>query len=329
MRFIARFVCALALLVGVPLGHAQAGVALDTTASFWREVREPGWRRSRELLRHGQRMLLQASEAPDPYARAAILEGAIERFRRAHALAPTDPELLHLLAHATTRWSRPTPSGALESRDEEAIALWERLRALAPEYAPDEIGFELGILFTKERRFDRAVEEYERALTAVLDPGFAATTHANLAEVHMMAGRLEHAAIEYARAIELAERDTSGRNVQALSLALFGAAVALDRLGEHTSALEHAARARNVHGGSMSVLREDGVFFEPPSEIHWYEALGHLAFAATAPVSERAEHLAEARRSWRRYLALAPAEDPWRELAVRHLREVEAALRAR
>ncbi|MCA9612519.1 MAG: hypothetical protein H6721_00455 [Sandaracinus sp.] len=314
---------ALLLLIAAP-AHAQEG--LETTASFWREVREPGWQRSRELVRHGQRLLLEAAETPDPYLRAAHLEGAIERFRRAHALAPRDPEALHLLAHATTRWSRPTPSGRLESHDEEAIAFWEALRALDADYAADEVGFELGILFTKARRFDRAVEEYERALVAVLDPGFAATTHANLAEVHMMAGRLERAAVEYARAIELAERDTSGRSAQALSLALFGAAVALDRLGEHTASLEHAWRARSVMGGSMDVLREDGVFFEPPSEIHWYEALGHLAQAEHAPRDERASAWVEARRSWRRYLALAPEDDPWRELAQRHLREVDRAL---
>lgn len=313
------------MLVSLSFGtttHAQE----PTTAAFWREVREPGWARSRELLQHGQRLLLLASEAPDPYVRAAQLEGAIERFRRAHELVPTDPEALHLLAHATTRWSLPQPNGTLRSRDEEAIALWERLRALSPEYAPDEIGFELGILFTKARAFDRAVVEYESALASVLDPGFAATTHANLAEVHMMAGRLERSVVEYARAIELAERDASGRSVQALALALFGAAVALDRLGEHRASLEHANRARSVMGGSMDVLRADGVFFEPASEIHWYEALGHLAHAEQAPPNERSAHWIDARRSWRRYLALAPRDDPWRELAERHLREVEQRL---
>ncbi|HJL06668.1 MAG TPA: tetratricopeptide repeat protein [Polyangiaceae bacterium LLY-WYZ-15_(1-7)] len=299
--------------------------ALDETADFWREVRQPGYQRSRVLLRHGIRMLLRLREERRPHVRAAILEGALERFQRAHLLVPEDAEVLYELARATALYERPRRGQPAERRDEEAITLFERLRALDPDLHAEQVGFELGILYTRVGRYEEAAAEYRRALRYVYDEDFAAITHSNLAEVRMMAGALEDAVHHYERAIAHAEQ-SGAQDPRSLALALFGAAVALDRLGEHRAALEHAARARGVFGGNQDVLRADGVFFEPASEIHYYEGLGHMAAAERDVPSERAGHLRDARESWRTYLALSAEDDPWNDLAERHLEEVERAL---
>ena len=77
----------------------------------------------------------------------------------------------------------------------------------------------------------------------------------------------------------------------------------------------------------MDVLRSQGVFFDPPSEIHYYEALGHMATAdALGPSTARRSALQAAALSWQHYLALSEEDDPWRDLAERHAVEVRSML---
>jgi len=326
-------VAAVALaLVAASTGMAQGrSRPLEQTSDFWRELRAPGQRRARTLIEHARRLVRKAlreteGPRPQPHVRAAYLEGAIERLRLARRYAPDNPEVLFHLGRILAMYERPAREGPPVRMDREAIATFAALRTLDPDFEAESVAFELGILHTRVGEFDRAAEEYERALLASLDSSAASVTHANLAEVRMMAGDLEAAVRHYERAIHLAEHSPFGDPARSLALAYFGRAVALDRLGEHDGALKSAQRALSIYGGSMDVLRSPGVFFDPPAEIHYYEALGHMALARAADPSEQPRHLRRARTSWRQYLALSRDPDPWRRLAERHLAEVQAAL---
>lgn len=309
----------------------RRGRPLEQTADFWRELRAPGQRRAHTLLEHALRLVLEAvreteGPRPRPYVRAAYLEGALERLRLARRHAPEDPEVLFHLARTLAMYERPQRGGPPERLDDEAIAAFEALRALDPDFEAETVAFELGVLHTHEGHLERAAAEYERALEVSLEPAMASVTHANLADVRMMAGDLEAAVRHYERAIRIAERNPYGDQARSLALAHWGRAVALDRLGDQRGALESAQRALSVYGGSMDVLRSPGVFFEPAAEIHYYEGLGHMALAERAEPAERAGHLRRARASWRQYLALSRDPDPWRTLAERHQAEVADAL---
>ncbi len=329
-----RLTILLVACLSVSSASAQRqGRPLEQTADFWRELRAPGQRRARTLTEHALRLVLKANREtegprPRPYVRAAYLEGAIERLRLARRHAPHDPEVLFHLGRILAMYERPRRGEAPTRRDDEAIATFTTLRALDPDYEAESVAFELGILHTRQGNFDRAATEYERALLANLEPATASVTHANLAEVRMMAGDLADAVRHYEQAIRIAEQNPYGDQARSLALAHWGRAVALDRLGEHRGALESARRALSVYGGSMDVLRSSGVFFDPPAEIHYYEALGHMALADAAEPTERTGHLRRARASWRQYLLLSRDPDPWRSLAERHRADVTAALDA-
>lgn len=321
----------IALCLGMAL-PANAQRPLEQTSDFWREVREPGTRRAQTLLRHGIRFYDMATDralAEQPHMRAAHLESAIERFALARAHAPSDPAPLLWLARATGAYERPVRGSTPERRSREAIQLYLELQAMDAQYEALSVGADLGILYTRVGEFEPAAEAYESALRAAFDPNLTTTIHANLAEVYMMSGDLTSAVYHYEVAIELAPRLPPNLNpAQSLALARWGLSVAFDRLGEHHASLETARKALSVYGGSMEVLRSDGVFFDPPSEIHFYEGLGHLARAETLMAGEeRTAAARSAEQSWRTYLALAEDEDPWIDLARRHLAEARALRR--
>lgn len=311
---------------------ASAQRPLEETSEFWREVRAPGQQRARTLTEHALGLIRKAREemnrpSPRPYVRAAFLEGAIQRLELARRHAPRDPEVLFYLARAVAEFERPNEDGPPERRDADAVALYHELRALDADFLTETVGFELGVLHSRTGDFEDAAREYRHALAHTFDVESVSVTHANLAEVRMMAGALEEAVHHYERAIDVAEHNPVADQTRSLALAHWGRAVALDRLGEHRAALESARRAMSIYGGAMSVLRSQGVFFDPPSEIHYYEALGWMAKAERDDEDARGESLENARSSWQQYLALSPDDDPWRSLAEQHAREVAAAIR--
>lgn len=296
---------------------------LEQTSDFWREVREPGTRRAQTLLRHGLRFYVLWRRTESPHERAAHLESAIERFALARQHSPNDPAPLYWLARMTTLYERPVRGGEPERRVNEAIELYDALREMDPDYEAYGVGADLGILYSRLGDQTRAAEAYERALRAAFDPSLTSPIHSNLAETYMMSGDLNQAVYHYEVAIELAPRlPPEADPAQSLALARWGLAVALDRFGEHHASLEMAQQALSVYGGEMGVLRSDGVFFDPPSEIHFYEGLGHMAKAqATERGDARRAEAGRAEESWRAYLALAEDDDPWLDLVRRHLAE--------
>ncbi|MCS6799728.1 MAG: hypothetical protein NZ898_14640, partial [Myxococcota bacterium] len=72
------------------------------------------------------------------------------------------------------------------------------------------------------------------------------------------------------------------------------------------------------------VLRSPGVFFEPPHELHWYEALGYEARALrAASAAERDRARARALASWQAFLEEGGGSGPWADIARARRRALE------
>jgi len=295
----------------------------DLRSDFWREVAQPGYAASRALFDQGLRLLAVALETRSPTSRTARLQAAIARLELAHRRAPDDPQALYYLGVAIAALEGPG-LGRQHAEEEAAVTRFLELRALDPDFYSDRVAFELGILYTRMGRLAQAADEYRRAIERAFDEAETVSAHSNLAEVCMLAGDLELAVAHYDRAIELARRGGASQS-ESLALALFGSAVALHRLGQREAAIERARQALSAGGGSMDVLRAEGVFFEPIYEIHYYEALGHLALAASRTGREAEQARADAARSFQRYLTGGGTASPFAESARRELERLSPA----
>jgi tetratricopeptide (TPR) repeat protein len=294
-------------------------------------VRDPGFRRAQQLFQQGIELIVRyqlramsvlgqsPADAPDADVRNAFFSRARLRFERAHRLAPTDPEILFHLASMTAAIEERRSDGSVAREDELAIELFHHLRELDPDYQPDDVAGELGILHTRLEQYADAAAEYERSIGHALDESDASRAWLNLAEVTMLSGDVALAVRRYERSIELEREAGAGTGV----LGLWGLAVALDRLGEHTRAVEEAGAALAAGGGTMEVLRSDAVFFVPAYEIYWYEALGNEAMAAAAASREdRVAALGQARAEIDRFLAEGGDRSRWADTARENSRRL-------
>jgi tetratricopeptide (TPR) repeat protein len=267
-------------------------------------------------LRGRQRALHEL--ARQALRKRAHVEAALIRLQRAVALAPNEPEILYALGRALMAWEQPGPPWECSSqrRDQEAIGVMEQLRRSHPSFAAEAVRFDLAVLLTRQGQFAEAANAYAEAISLALDQSDTAVMRANLAEVTMLAGDLERAVEHYDRALRIS---TGGRDYL---LALWGRAVALDRMGEHDSALTDAQKATEGEAGHMQVLRSDGVFFEPAHEIDYYEGLGHEALAGR-PDAERRVELAASAASFQAFIAAAGAAGPFTPAARASLERVQ------
>jgi Flp pilus assembly protein TadD len=276
MRRVAAF--AVVSLLCSDLARAEPQRGVHVTAPFWRAAKNPALVHAETLARQGREHLYPALGlsmllGTDAVThRRASLENAIARFERAHQLAPEDAEITYLSAKALSLWERRNPSGQVERRTDEAIARFLALRAQDPSYRDHETAFELGILYMHLGDVERAGAEYEKALKLRVDEGSRSAPLCNLAEVTMMAGDLE-------RATELYERAAAEGLGEERVLALLGLSVALDRLGERSESLLRAREAIKEDQRPLGALRQNGVFFVPTYEVHYYEGVGLLALA--------------------------------------------------
>ncbi len=324
---------AAALLLLMLTGSPAAADPPQGGAAFWREARRPGYLRARALLRQALQQRAAQEQSEGRAVGRAMIENALARLEIAHRLAPDDPEILFELAEATSRWERTTRDGTVERRDAEARALFEQLRDLDAGFRTFVVGFELGVLRTRARDYEGAAAEYAHALesSALVEPGAIAQAQGNLAEVTMLAGDLERAVEHYEEAEDTLMSTSNGATHPAsLSLARFGRAVALDRLGEHDGAVEVAAAAIQASPISVNILQSRDVFFEPPCELYWYEAIAHLALAEDARTEGSPGHRAEiaqlerAQRNFRRFLDEGGEETQWASIAAEHVERLEA-----
>ena len=311
-----------ALFAHVSRADADDGVrARHSSPVFWQRVTRPDAARASTLLDAAREWLEVSGELPGGgwssvcptldgasarlvrerlVKRAVATENAIARLEHARRTAPDDTAILYALALATTLWERPEQGCAVSRRDGEARELWLAIRGLDASFEPETVGTELALVETRLGHLESAVDEYQTlvGLTAHA-PRRALLAHGNLAELLMMKGDLREAVAHFQEATRFArEVDDMG----ALSLANFGLAAALDRLGERTQALTTAREAVDRGDDSMRVLRSDGVFFVPAYEVHFYEALGqesradatHVSLAPARARGSRAESLSGA-----------------------------------
>lgn len=278
--------------------------------------------------------------APD-----VLLEQAIARYDVVLESFPGDVDAWLERGRALAAFHRFMADGHEEMRVDEAIASYERARALDPEREAAALAFELAVLRTRRGDYAGASLEYaradaarellplglpymvsrrERALAQLFSPAPIERVLANWAEVTMLSGDAAAAITRYRAAF-----DAAARGSDSAALALWGLALAEERTGSHGDAIETALRAIDADAGSphratiaarygaFAVLHDEGVFFEPACEIHAYESLGHEALATRASTAEgRHAEWTAARHSARYFLAEGGRSSPYASTAI-------------
>lgn len=321
----------------------------------WPDRLHPERREGRLLLRQGVAFFAESFRedplGPSPEVRIAQ---ALARFEAARAVLPSDPEVALYNAFALAAFTHETPGGQIERRSEEARAEFLRTRALNPDYEPVAVAWHLAQVETRLGHYADAEHAYLEVLSLLRLPaapimapsqreellyGLFATpeealVRGNLAEVRMLDQRLAEALPEYENAIALSSRGTLAH-----ALALFGFALALERSGDDTRAIQTAltalaswsapanrpdlVRLSRTHG-ALAVLHHPSVAFEPRAELFAYIALAHRALASEANVEDRVTHTREARIALRTFLAAGGSASPYASIAEQRLHALEA-----
>ncbi len=300
-----RFVGA---LVAVSLGFGWSGEA-SSRPTVW----ERAWRptaileeRTREEV---ERVLFEAElfgwRSPSTPDR---LRSALDGLRLVDAERAVDVRLRFLLGRVLGllgEW--PRAASVLEAAIEEAPT---------HPMAGDAF-FRLAIAYAWLGEREREIEMYDAFLERTHVESARATALSNRAEARMAQGDLEGAVRDYRAALA----------ITADPVATLGLAVALDRLGDVAAALFEAEKSHLLDPEARR-LGSDGVFFVPPYERHWYEALLAMASASRAErPAEAASHWRAAAASFGAYVAEAGPEDPWLPLA--EARRLQCESRAR
>jgi tetratricopeptide (TPR) repeat protein len=253
-------------------------LAAPARADFWTRTLQPDRARAARLVRDGNAQLspalalgiLQGLPAELADQQTYAIEAARVRFALAKQLDPSLRAARLALADALTL----ADDSAAARRS--AIAELEQLRALDPLYEAEEVAFQLGVLQARDGDLREAQREYEHSLRMHSADSKQPTQLLDLAEVIMAQGDPERALALYERAVR--ESDPGGR-----VLALWGSAVAHDRMGERAAALETARRAIAAERVPFAALHRASVFFVPAHEREYYEALGNLALSEVEP----------------------------------------------
>jgi tetratricopeptide (TPR) repeat protein len=264
----------------------------------------------------------ELDQAQGRTAAADRFAGADEALRLAEEAAkerPQDPRPLLIAARALSMSDLDHPEACRKGACERAIALLRQARRLDREGPlAESIASELALSLSRNGDFAAALVEYDRALELTEDDSLAFESHTgwigryadlrgssilygNSAETLMALGRLPEAIERYRRA-----------EAQALypverQLAEWGLGVALDRDGQEERAREAVRRAL-AQDPTLRVLDSSSVFFEPPGDKRYYEALGH----------ETAGDLPQAIAHYRSFLKEAPGSR-WAVRARDHL----------
>lgn len=170
-----------------------------------------------------------------------------------------------------------------------------------------EAAFDLGVTLTRLGRFSEAAEAYRAFLDESPWPLARSIALTNLAETLMAEGLLQESLGAFRAAVSAEPR---------YSLAYFGLAVILDRLGEETEALSVMLHGLSV-GSGIEQLNDPGVFYVPDCEIHYYRALAYEALG----------QLSMARTQWQLYLSEGGAAEPFAGRARAHLGRLDEGAR--
>lgn len=211
-----------------------------------------------------------------------------------------------------------------EDRLDQAIAhyQWALARAPLPTLTKARILNSLAIALARLARHEEEVAHYDEAIDLDPDPAAQAVLRANQAEGFMAQGQILKAIRGYRGA--LAATPTAIVNQGGSVTTIWGLAVALDRSGDMSGALEHVSRARSYDPFDR-LLQSSSWFFVPSYDEDWYLALGHWQRARASELTEeeRLDAYDSAIASWRSYMNRAPMEDHWLPLAAVRLRACE------
>lgn len=301
---------ALALLLG------SAGEALGAP-TIWERVLRPRAGLEERTRLEVERLLFEA-ELFGLHSKAARdrLELALRTLERIEAERAEDVRLRFRLGRIL----------GLLGEHARAAAILEPLVAEAPAHPMvSEAFFRLAIAHTHAgaSRRDDEIAMYDAFLRHVTAPGARAVALSNRAEARMARGELDAAIADYRASLAIV----------ADPVATWGLAVALDRSGDFAAALAVADRALSLDPDDER-LRNEGVFFLPAYERHWYEALGAIARARRASLPlEAALFWASATARFTLYIDSADQDDRWVEIARARRasceRERDAATRKR
>lgn len=199
---------------------------------------------------------------------------------------------------------------------EAAIPALHHALAYAPGHAQaGRAWFSLGICHAHRSEPEDEEVAWRQALLLADDPAERHVVLSNLAETEMRLGRLDDALTAIDQAIELAPQHAVPHWTRALLL---------DRLDDRPRALASALVALSLDPEGRS-LHGPGVFYVPPYDLFWYEALVALAQADATPEARKAEWT-KAAALYQEWLDLAAPDDPFRGVAAVRVGQVKALL---
>jgi tetratricopeptide (TPR) repeat protein len=304
----AHFMCAAPFLVGGGAAFAGPGPQASPGAT----VADKGPQARAEAL------LDLAEAAREAGVRFQLADQAEVLLGEAARVRPLDPMPRVLIARALSLPDPDHPESCRPRACERAIVELKKGRELAaagPLAA--RVASELGIVLSRVGRFDEALKAYDDALGLVdgeRQPGLfedgngRAVLYGNSAETLMALGRLPQSIARYEKAEAAAYSGGA-----AWQLAQWGLGVALDR-DEQIERSREAIKRALEKDPTMARLTDEGVFFEPPGDKRYYEALGH----------EVAGDVPEAISAYKAFLAALPSSR-WLGRARAHLAELERA----
>jgi tetratricopeptide (TPR) repeat protein len=313
------------------------GLAATTHASpaskLWSSqepARDPGAaKRKAEYRRQmalGDRHAIEAAEVAEqrlssqprqPRALRTLVKRAVAAYERAAELAPDAAEPHYRAAEVIYQHMLDGPANTPVVRDrdsaEQALAHWRAFEDRAQlDPRATLVLFRRAILYTKmadDANWTLAIADYETLLARTdlnaIDPGDAATWLANLAETYMMIGRVGDAIDTYKRALDFSNQPLYG----------YGLAVAYDRDGQGQLARE--IMFSYAQGDRLRSLSNEGIFFVPEGERHYYLALGHEAMG----------DIDSARRHYQRFID-SGAHPRFQPRARQHLSQLDKQARS-
>jgi tetratricopeptide (TPR) repeat protein len=260
----------------------------------------------RELERQverGEQLVERAVGERQTEARFRLADEGQALCRKAAERRPGDARAVACAARALTVASVEHPEQCRPGACERAAAELRRARAIAGD-GPilSTLAGDLGLVLSRMGAFADALAEYDRALLLVKpdrladaleqipDDGGRALLLGNSAETLMALGRLDEAIARYQLSAALSHAGSVSYR-----LAQWGLGVAYDR-DEQVERSREAVRRALESDPMLTQLSDEGVFFEPPGDKRYYEALGH----------EVAGDLAQAAEGWRAFLAERP-----------------------
>jgi tetratricopeptide (TPR) repeat protein len=193
----------------------------------------------------------------------------------------------------------------------------------ALEKAPDhpeatDAYFSIAICYAKLGRPADEIAAYDEVLRRETDPSSRANALANRGEARMLQGNLAAATEDLRASLALVPDNV---------LAHFSLAVVLDRTGDRLGALSEA-RIALTYDALDQQLASPNVFFMPPYDRYWYEALG--ATARARQIDDAATSILwweTAAKKWKEYIDAAGPQDRWIGFARSRLLQTERDLK--